>query len=89
MQAGAGGCQGVHGGGGGERGTGKWQGWYRATSIFLSAAMMSKVCATPSFCVTVHVIDPCSPSRPSSEAPSLRMDMAFSYLVRVAMLVGG
>ena len=59
------------------------------TSIFLSAAMMSKVCATPSFCVTVHVIDPCSPSRPSSDAPSLRMDMAFSYLVRVAMLVGG
>jgi len=45
--------------------------------------MMSKVCAPPSFCVTVHVIEPCSPSRPSREAPSFRMDIAFSYLDRV------
>ena len=74
MREGAGGSEGVQGGGRGG------QGWYRATSIFLSAAIMSKVCAPPSFCVTVQVIDPCSPSRPSSEAPSFRMDIAFSYL---------
>ena len=43
----------------------------------------------PSFWVTVHVMEPFKPSRPSSEAPSLSMDMAFSYLVRVRLRVRG
>ena len=34
----------------------------------------------PSFWATVHVMEPFRPSRPSSEAPSLSMDMAFSYM---------